>query len=129
MVHEQVSACAGNVLCHFLLELAVDVEDDAVGCPVEAVFVELLVWSEGKMLDGITGGVGSIVAVSDGFRRLEYQLDGSLGFVELTGEEFHVDFLRVVVELWQSVSEGASVTQHLKAPSYPEESTACPILG
>ena len=42
------------------------------------------------------GGISSVEACLFGFRRLEDEVDGLGGVVELGGEELQVDFLRVV---------------------------------
>lgn len=126
VVQEHVSGRAWNIVGHLVHDLSVDVEDHTAGGPVETVLVELLVWSEWKMLDLVASCTGSIVAVAHRLRRLEHQLHGSLGFVELLGEKFHVDFLRVVVEL--VALAGRSTPQIAKFIAYPEEGTACTIL-
>jgi hypothetical protein len=99
VIEENAAALIGYVLGHVVEELAVYVEGYAFGSPVEAVLVKSVVWAEGKMLDLEAIRTLSSVAVRNGFRALEYEVDSALGSVELVRKKFHIYFLRVVVEL------------------------------
>ena len=105
VVHEQTSRRIRDIFCHFVHDLAINIENHTIGCPVKTVLVELLVRSEREILNIIAPGIGCVEAVPDGFWRLQHQIDASLGFVELSREEFQVDLLRVVVVLLQSVHQ------------------------
>lgn len=100
-----MSARGGQKLGHFVCEITVDVEDDTIGRPIEAVLVELLVRSEGQVLDLVAVGASCVEAISNGFGRLKDEIGDALRLVELLGEEFHINLLRVVVELF-AVSSG-----------------------
>lgn len=122
MVEEDAAAFLGNVFGHSVEELAINKKLDTTRGPVKAVLVELFVWAEWKLLDyEAVCSLGS-EAVGDGLGALENQVYGALGFIELMREEFHVDFLRVVVVL-RLLARGHGLWGRVMA-AYKEECTA-----
>lgn len=102
MVHDNV---AGVIVADVFRaengkELAVCVERDGAGCPVEAVFVEFGRWIVGEAGRLVVRRASSVVALGVGFWRLEDKVDGAVVGRELAREKLNVDFLTVVAVLW-----------------------------
>jgi hypothetical protein len=125
VVQEYVAAFSWYILGHFINKRAVHVKRNLIGCPVEPIFVELLIRPEGQVLDLEFICPRCIISVSYRFRSLEDEVYGTLGLVELLREELEVDLLGVVVELrYVSLSLFFMSTG---TASYVEECSACSI--
>lgn len=122
MVEEDAAAFLGNVFGHSVEELTINKKLDAARGPVKAVLVELFVWAEWELLDYKAVCSLSSETVGDGLGALENQVYGALGFVELMREEFHVNFLRVVVVL-RLLARGHGLSGRVMA-AYKEECAA-----
>lgn len=127
MVEKDAAAFLGNIVGHSVEELAINKKLDTASGPVKAVLVKLFVWAEWKVLDyEAVCSLGS-ETVGDGLRALENQVYSALRCIELMREEFHVDFLRVVVVL-RTISQGTLFARGASwwrtkknAPQVPDE--------
>lgn len=93
VIQEHATTLGRDVLVDLVQELAIDVESDAAGGPVEAVLVELLVGSEGERGHAEFVSAGCVITMCERGWGLENEVDSALGIVELLGEELHVNLL------------------------------------
>lgn len=111
MVERQTSSVGGHTHGGFPEEFAICVVRDAVGGPVEAVFVVAVCWEE---WDGCgpeeLGSIDIWAGVDD---EKEICGFGGWGLIEF-GKEFDIDFLGVIKVLQEGVKDSLSVVSRLR---------------
>lgn len=123
VVEDHMSGRIGDAFRHDVQELVVRIKRHLTWCPVKAVFMKVLVWSEREMWSSEARRVDGIEASCLRFWRLKDEVDvAAVRFIELLGQKLHVDLLGVVVVLPMSTLLANSLRN-----THPEHSTTSSV--
>lgn len=103
MIEEEAPVVMWHAVHHGAHGRRIDVEDDPVGQPIEAVFVEAGAGVKAEWQFHVVWRLGGVIAGGLGFGRVYYEVGEAAPGGKIAREELDVDFAGIAVVLFGSL--------------------------